>query len=197
MAWCCQATSHYLKQCWPRSLPPYGVTRPQWVNTLWPSDDIWCHRTWSTLVKVMACCLITPSHYLTHWWLIVKWTPGNNIHWNYNQHLNFYWRKCIWKSHLQNAIQSKQLYHIMVTCRTEWLKPRVHVWRSSCWASCMGLLHHRRYKTIHVLSRWYVYAPTQELLWCLLTHWGRDKMDTISQTTFSSAFSWMKIFEFG
>ena len=29
-----------------------------------------------------------------------------------------------------------------------------------------------------------------------LTHWGRDKMDAISQTTFSSAFSWMKMFEF-
>ena len=29
-----------------------------------------------------------------------------------------------------------------------------------------------------------------------LTHWGRDKMATISQTTFSSAFSWMKIYEF-
>ena len=26
------ATSHYLRQCWPRSLTPYGVTRPQWVN---------------------------------------------------------------------------------------------------------------------------------------------------------------------
>ena len=30
----------------------------------------------------------------------------------------------------------------------------------------------------------------------ILTHWGRDKMDAISQTTFLSAFSWMKIFEF-
>ena len=29
-----------------------------------------------------------------------------------------------------------------------------------------------------------------------LTHWGRDKMDDISQTTFSSAFSWIKIYEF-
>ena len=26
----------------------------------------------------------------------------------------------------------------------------------------------------------------------LLTHWGRDKMDAISQTTLSSAFSWKK-----
>ena len=32
MAWCHQATSHYLIQCCPRSLSPYGVTRPQWAN---------------------------------------------------------------------------------------------------------------------------------------------------------------------
>ena len=28
MAWCRQATSHYLSQCWPRSLSPYDVTTP-------------------------------------------------------------------------------------------------------------------------------------------------------------------------
>ena len=32
MARCRQATSHYLSQCWPSSLSPYGITRPQWVN---------------------------------------------------------------------------------------------------------------------------------------------------------------------
>ena len=32
MAWCRQATSHYLNQCWPRYPTPFGVTRPQWVN---------------------------------------------------------------------------------------------------------------------------------------------------------------------
>ena len=37
MAWCRQATSHYLTQCWPRSPTPYGVTRPQWVNE-------WCWK---------------------------------------------------------------------------------------------------------------------------------------------------------
>ena len=30
----------------------------------------------------------------------------------------------------------------------------------------------------------------------LLTHWGRDKMDAIFQTTFSNAFSCMKMYEF-
>ena len=39
MAWCHQATSHYLNLCWPRSLPPYGVTRPQWVNSLKPNQN--------------------------------------------------------------------------------------------------------------------------------------------------------------
>ena len=29
---CCQAGGHYLNQCWPSSMMPYGVTRPQWVN---------------------------------------------------------------------------------------------------------------------------------------------------------------------
>ena len=32
MAWCHQAPSHYLSQCWPRYMSPYGVNRPQWVN---------------------------------------------------------------------------------------------------------------------------------------------------------------------
>ena len=38
MAWCRQATNHYLSQCWPRSLSPYGVTRSQRVKaaTKWP-----------------------------------------------------------------------------------------------------------------------------------------------------------------
>ena len=36
MAWCRQATSHYLNQCWHRSLSPYGVTRPQWVKEYKP-----------------------------------------------------------------------------------------------------------------------------------------------------------------
>ena len=34
------------------------------VNSLWPNDDIWWHRSGSTLAKVMACCLKAWSHYL-------------------------------------------------------------------------------------------------------------------------------------
>ena len=39
----------------------------------------------------------------------------------------------------------------------------------------------------HLLKTW---------SWPYLTHWGRDKMDAISQTTVSNAFSWMKMHQF-
>ena len=38
MAWCRQATSYYLNQFWPRSMSPYGVIRPQWVNVIFDSQ---------------------------------------------------------------------------------------------------------------------------------------------------------------
>ena len=65
MAWCRQATSHYLNQCWPRSLPLYNVTRPQWVNSMGEckknvSNGVtsFFHQpiVMSMLVQVMACC---------------------------------------------------------------------------------------------------------------------------------------------
>ena len=47
MAWCHKATSHYLIQCWLTSMSPYGVTRPQWIDELQPSDAIWHSGPWS------------------------------------------------------------------------------------------------------------------------------------------------------
>ena len=34
MAWCHHTTSHYLSQCWPRSMSPCSITGPQWVEYL-------------------------------------------------------------------------------------------------------------------------------------------------------------------
>ena len=41
-------------------------------NSLWPGDDIWWHRSGSTLVQVMAWCLTAPSHYLHQCWLVIS-----------------------------------------------------------------------------------------------------------------------------
>ena len=47
MAWCRQATSHYLSQCWPRSVLPYDVPRSQWVKCLfWHKTMSSCHSCW-------------------------------------------------------------------------------------------------------------------------------------------------------
>ena len=41
------------------------------INSLWPNNAIWWHRSGSTLAQVMACCLTAPSHYLNQCWLII------------------------------------------------------------------------------------------------------------------------------
>ena len=69
MAWCRQAASHYLSQCWLRAMPLYGVTRPQWVN----------ERRHAYIIKVLAnerqfyICNIF-SH-----WLRLCWDIQNNL----------------------------------------------------------------------------------------------------------------------
>ena len=40
---------------------PYGII----------SDAIWHQRSCSALVQVMACCLMSPSHYLNQCWLTI------------------------------------------------------------------------------------------------------------------------------
>ena len=39
MAWCHQATSHYLNQCWPWSMSPYGLTKLKGVNSMGNISD--------------------------------------------------------------------------------------------------------------------------------------------------------------
>ena len=55
MAWCRQATNHYLSQCWPSSMSPSGVTRPQWVKNalLWH-----CTQNTTTVCYQNTCTLL-------------------------------------------------------------------------------------------------------------------------------------------
>ena len=99
MAWCHQATSHYLSQCWPRFMSPYGVTRPQWVNRFKGAEPstgtvlstklkIFCGykdinilvliypcRTWNiySRAKLTMPCLLMP------WRLTLSWHYIDNL----------------------------------------------------------------------------------------------------------------------
>ena len=74
MPWCRQATSHYLNQCWPRSLTPYGVTRPQWIKKFaqwikWISKEIFQKASSSNLYSYMfpPCILSLLSIFYCRW----------------------------------------------------------------------------------------------------------------------------------
>ena len=44
MAWCHQAPSHYLNQCWQNSMMPQGVISGQWVEPIiltFPPEDLY------------------------------------------------------------------------------------------------------------------------------------------------------------
>ena len=49
-----------------------NLFRLQCVNSLWPSNVIWWHRSWSTVAAAMACCHQAPSHYLNQCWLLIS-----------------------------------------------------------------------------------------------------------------------------
>ena len=80
-------------------------------NSLWPSNTIQYHRTWSTLVQVMACCLIAPSHYLNQcspMLYLVAFTFGQ-----FN-------RKHLWDLSLIKVW--KLLIHTATSSRDQWVK---------------------------------------------------------------------------
>ena len=63
MAWCYQATSHYLNQCWPRSMLLIGNTRSQcfkclgcvnWMTSKWNSYS--CQNTYSSVPHQQCRC---------------------------------------------------------------------------------------------------------------------------------------------
>ena len=112
MAWYRQATSHYLSQCWPRSLLPYGVTRPQGVNV--------CSKTIFYAISVVYINSLVPGR------------CGSDF-----------------KSVISELML--QMKSMSTSCALRWIPQNT------------------------------------------FTHWGRDKMAVVSQTTFSHTSSKMKI----
>ena len=75
-ACCLMVPIHSLNQCWSNVKMVYSIPRRQWVNSLWDSNAMCQQKFGSTLVQMMVCCLVAPSHYLNQCWLIIN-LPGN------------------------------------------------------------------------------------------------------------------------
>ena len=101
MTWCRQATSHYLSQCWPRSMWPYGVTRPQWVKTV---ATAWL-MYWS-YCSPEQCDL---------WWLPSRLWPGL-----LTMQLE------AWDSYCSCIDNSRPLHQWLETDQSHWSSPATH-----------------------------------------------------------------------
>ena len=64
---------------WQHSHDKYIGLLQKRLNSLWPSDAIWQHRSGSTIAQVMACCLTGSSHYPNQCWLIISKDLWGNL----------------------------------------------------------------------------------------------------------------------
>ena len=121
MAWCRQATSHYLKQCWPGSMTPNGVTRGHWVNVSVPHFLITqslAHWGRATHICVGKLTIIgsdnglAPGRCQAIIWTSAGISLNGPLGTNFNETLiwiqHFHSRKCIWKCRLRNGVHLSQ-----------------------------------------------------------------------------------------
>ena len=83
MAWCRQATSHYLSQCWPRSVLPNGVTRPQWDNIrskviteseiITHSSHLHATISFPYQTQIDLAMWLLRKKILCLWWELIQW----------------------------------------------------------------------------------------------------------------------------
>ena len=90
MAWCLTAPSHNLSQCWPRSMSPYGVTRPQCVslcvmNLFQETWNILAFKSFLNMVwKTMTCSSCTSD-------TMAADTPGRQHPWHWRIYPLIFW----------------------------------------------------------------------------------------------------------
>ena len=94
-----------------------------WLNSLWPRDTIWRHRSGSTLVQVMAWCLTAPSHYLNQYWLITSKVQWHSSHGNFTRYTSPINHWLQFENHLCKLSFKSP--------RGQWVYPWIHVFTSS------------------------------------------------------------------
>ena len=80
--------------CWPEQAFGQTVELPIWedmtlmcchcsnntkcLDSLWPNDALWRHRSVSTCAQAMACCLTAPIQYMNQCWPIISEVLGHS-----------------------------------------------------------------------------------------------------------------------
>ena len=151
------------------SSPPSAAYVRQWIG--------------SALVQIMACCLFSFKP-LSKPALRLNWTLMNILHWNFNQNTKLFLHN--------NAPENIICEMAAILSSGRWVNYTGHLKHQD---SMNEMKPRSSFQITQVISPTEKYSKTSLKL-SLLTHWGRDQKDAISQTTLSIAFSWMKMLEF-
>ena len=126
----------------------------------------WSNQHW---FRYWLVAWSAPSHYQNQCWNIVNETLRNKLQWIFSHNSNIFIQ--------ENAFESVVCEKAAFLSRPQCVKPILR-------------------KPWYDMS--FVKSEINTFFWGFysLTHWGRDKMDAVSQTTGSNAFSWMKMYWF-
>ena len=136
--------ANYQNQCWLST----GSTV---INSLGPSDAIWCWRSWSTLVQVMACCLTAPSHYLNQCWLIISmvlWHSSEDI--------------IIRRFEDTNQQSKTEDYIFKITLRSprgQWVNIQNNYFKKINWQCCLQSIRHFVQTSIYQVTEAWMMRP--------------------------------------
>ena len=137
---------------------------------------LWIGSAW---VKITPCRLFCTKPLSNKPMLCYGWLEQTEFFSSEYRTCNLW--KCFWKYRLRKAA---------MLSRVRWVKSQ-YVTPSG---SVTGIF--RDYEVNIVAVDIMKSCGNRSSTTMVLTHWSRDKMDAISQTTFSNAFSWMKMFEY-
>ena len=101
----------------------------------------------------------------------------SSLWWNFNHWLH--WKLSKWQLPVQPVMKISSKWHFQFSD-----VPQEMQFLMAHWPICFRV------------ASWHYGRLTTSTWHGDLTHWGRDKMAAIFRTTFSNAFSWMKINEF-
>ena len=110
-----------MKRIWIKKWPVTTRTAQPAIHfhSLWPTHVIWWHRSWPTLLHVMACCLTAPSHRLNLYWLITNgFLALAQFHKKCTRYQIVKW---VWKLHIYSYNRISQ--EMMVWSETETRPP--------------------------------------------------------------------------
>ena len=170
------------------------ITRPQWVNVRNVATFL------GTLMTILHDDVIKWEHFLRYWPFVqgIHRSPVNSPHkGQWRGALMFFFYLCLNKRLSKESwgwwfeTPSHQLWCHCNVMTSSGIQRKYFLLFSQHWAcKWPGIVRHQG-SFRHSLFTW-VWSPN---ICYRLTHWGRDKMEDIFQTTFSNAFSWMKMHE--